>query len=127
MDTKLHIQNAVVVTTGLIILTILSKVLNDSPQSLNTKSGVELLNHALKWRRIASQDSQPFLKLQHLTFANAYINAARQIAKDSELERVTGADLLKFKKAIEQQSQSTIDSLNNKCPKLRGRMFSGTV
>lgn len=124
MDTKLHLQNSIVVTVGLIILTILSKVLNDSPHNLNTQAGVELLSHALKWRKIASQDTQPFLKLQHLIFASAYINAARQIAKDSELEKVTGTDLLKLRKVLENQSQLTIDSLNSKCPKLRGKMYS---
>ena len=123
MDTNLHVQNILIVTICLLILTVLSKLLNDSPHTLNTQAGVNLLNYALKWKKIASQDSQPFIKLQHLMFASAYINAARQISKDSELERVTGADLIKFKKLVEQQTQITIDSLNSKCPKLRGKLY----
>ena len=123
MDTNLHVQNILIVTICLLILTVLSKLLNDSPHTLNTQAGVNLLNYALKWKKIASQDSQPFIKLQHLMFASAYINAARQISKDSELERVTGADLIKFKKLVEQQTQVTIDSLNSKCPKLRGKLY----
>ena len=77
MDSKIQFQNSLVVTIGLIALTILSKVLTDSPHNLNTQSGVSLLSQALKWRKIASQDSQPFIKLQHLILANAYISAAR--------------------------------------------------
>lgn len=123
MNTKLHVQNATIVTTSLIVLTILSKVLNDSPNSLNTQSGVELLSQAFHWKKIASQDSQPFLKLQHLIYASAYVDAARRIAKDSELEKVTGTNLLKLKKLLEQQSQTIIDSLNSKCSKLRGKMY----
>ena len=86
MDTKTQVQNSVVVTVGLLILTVLSKVLTDSPHNLNTQSGVSLLGQALKWKKIASQDSQPFIKLQHLIFASAYVSAARQISKDSELD-----------------------------------------
>tara|TARA_B100000214_G_scaffold286689_1_gene216315 strand:- start:472 stop:858 length:387 start_codon:yes stop_codon:yes gene_type:complete len=122
MDTKVHIQNSIFVTVGLIILTVLSKILTDSPHSLNTQSGVKLLSSALKWKNIASQDSLPFVKLQHLILASSYLSAARQISKDSELENITGADLLKFRKVLEQQSQSTIEALNSKCPKLRGKL-----
>tara|TARA_B100001989_G_scaffold251172_1_gene229782 strand:+ start:357 stop:743 length:387 start_codon:yes stop_codon:yes gene_type:complete len=124
VDSKVQVQNSIIVTVGLLVLTILSKVLTDSPHSLNTQSGILLLSQALKWRKIASQDSQPFIKLQHLIFANAYISAARQISKDSELENITGADLLKLKKVLDQQTQATIDSLNSKCPKLRGKLYS---
>jgi len=126
MNTRAHFQNACFITGGLLVLVILSKILNDSPQNSNTQSGVELLNQAIKWRKIAHQDSQPFMKLQHLVFSSAYISAARQIAKESELEKITGADLSKLKKILEHQIQSTTDTLNSKCPKLRGKMYSLT-
>lgn len=126
MENKTHLQNAIIVTLFLLVLTILSKVLNDTPYSSNTQSGVDLLNKSLKWRKIAAQDSQPFLKLQHLIFSSAYISAARQIAKDSELEKIMGIDLLKLRKSNEEQTQKTIDNLNTKCPKLRGKLYSLT-
>ena len=126
MNTSQHLQNAIIVSMALLVLTLLSKVLNDSPQSMNTQAGVELINHALKWRRISAQDSQPFMKIQHLIFAVAYINAARQIAKDSDLEKVSGLDLRKLRKLLDEQTQLAIDSLNLKCPKLRGKISSIT-
>tara|TARA_Y100000991_G_scaffold210124_1_gene191086 strand:+ start:259 stop:693 length:435 start_codon:yes stop_codon:yes gene_type:complete len=123
MDSKLQIQNSIIVTICLIVLTVLSKVISDSPQNANTNSGVLLLGQALKWKKIASQDSQPFIKLQHLIFANTYIKAARQISKDSELENETGVDLMKLKKILDQHTQATIDNINSKCPKLKGKLY----
>lgn len=126
MYTKQYLQNSLIVGLGLLVLTMLSKLLNDSPQSMNTQAGVELINNSLKWRKIASQDSQPFMKVQHNMFAIAYINAARHIARDIELEKLTGIDLRKLLKSIDEQLQLSIDSLNTRCPKLRGKISSIT-
>ena len=124
METKLHIQNAVITTVCLIMLTILSKLFNENSNNSNIQGAVELVNQSIKFKKIASQDSLPFIKLQHLIFSITYIQAARHVCKDSDIERQTGIDLRKLKKVIDDETRKVIEELNSKYPKLRGKLVS---
>ena len=127
MDTITHAKNAVIVTIILLVLIILSKVLNDPSSASNTQSAVELVQQGLKLKQIAAQDSQLFLKLQHNIMATSYIQAARYICKDTQIEKITGIDLRKLKKVIEDETRQTIANINTKCPKLKGKITSAVL
>ena len=117
MDTKIHIQNAIGVTSALFLLTVLSKVLTDSYTNTCIPASIELLNHSIRYKKQSQQDSVIFIKFQHLVLAIAYLNAARKISKDNEIERTTGIDLNKLHKNLEDQISVCINNLNNKTSK----------
>jgi len=124
METKLHIQNAIITTVCLFILTIFSKLFNENSNNSNIQGAAELVNQSIKFKKISSQDSLPFMKLQHLISSVTYIQAARHVCKDSDIERQTGVDLRKLKRVIDDETRKVIEELNSKFPKLRGKLIS---
>ena len=123
MDTKTHIQNSIFTTILLLVLIVLSKLFNENNNS-NIQGAIELVNQSIKYKKMSSQDSLPFTKLQHLIASITYIHSARHVCKDSEIERSTGVDLRKFKKVIDDDVKSIIEELNTKFPKLRGKIIN---
>lgn len=49
--------------------------------------GRELLAQATEWLRLSEQDGVPLFAYRHAAFALAYLNAARLVAPDTELQR----------------------------------------
>lgn len=49
--------------------------------------GRELLAQATEWLRLSEQDGVPLFAYRHAAFALAYLNAARLVAPDAELQR----------------------------------------
>ena len=48
---------------------------------------------AARFATTADQDTSPFMAVLHMTYANAYLNAARQVGSDAALERASGCTL----------------------------------
>lgn len=51
------------------------------------QKGRELLAQSTEWMRLSEQDGVPLFAYRHAAFALAYLNAARLLAPDSELQR----------------------------------------
>ena len=51
------------------------------------EKGRELLAQATEWLRLSEQDGVPLFAYRHAAFALAYLNAARLVAPDTELQR----------------------------------------
>lgn len=51
------------------------------------QKGREMLAQSQEWTRLSEQDTVPLFAYRHAAFALAYLNAARLIAPDSELQR----------------------------------------
>tara|TARA_A100001015_G_C14558649_1_gene544395 strand:+ start:17 stop:397 length:381 start_codon:yes stop_codon:yes gene_type:complete len=122
METKVHIQNAIITIVFLFVLTIFSKLFNENSNNTNIQGATELVNQSIKLKKIASQDSLPFMKLQHLISSVTYIQAARHVCKDSDIEKQTGVDLRRLKRAIDDEIKKVIEELNHKFPKLKGKL-----
>ena len=122
METKVHIQNAIITIDFLFVLTIFSKLFNENSNNTNIQGATELVNQSIKLKKIASQDSLPFMKLQHLISSVTYIQAARHVCKDSDIEKQTGVDLRRLKRAIDDEIKKVIEELNHKFPKLKGKL-----
>lgn len=91
---------AVATTTVLFVAALLSKLLLEGNE---TTAGYaqELMRQALHWRDVATQDSDPALRLQHATAASTLLQAARTITRDADLERATGVDVPRLARSLE--------------------------
>ncbi|MAB55749.1 MAG: hypothetical protein CMN93_07730 [Synechococcus sp. CPC35] len=49
--------------------------------------GRDLLSQSTEWLRLSEQDGVPLFAYRHCAFALAYLNAARLVAPDTELQR----------------------------------------
>lgn len=84
-----------------------------------------MLAQTVKWLALSSQDKNASSGLQHATYAMAYLNAARHVASDTVLERLSGIDIHKLSRSIDMQQQARSNDLNKQCPKLRTKMPHG--
>lgn len=65
--------------------------------------GAHLLREAMHLRTLAQQDSDPAVKLFHYAQASAYVQAARSMARDAELEQSAGLDVTRLTRALDHQ------------------------
>ena len=84
-----------------------------------------MLAQTVKWLSLSSQDKNASTSLQHATYAMAYLNAARHVASDTVLERLSGLDIHKLSRSIDVQQQAKAKDLNKQCPKLKTKMPHG--
>lgn len=78
-----------------------------------------MVSEAQQWYDIAMQDQNLQIKAQHMAFANAYLHAARHVADDATLERLTKIDIHMLHKNIEMRQKSLNKDIARKCPKLK--------
>ena len=98
---------AVATTTSLLVLASLASKLIASPQhSEMSLKAHELMRNCLHWRDLSNQDTDMVLRLQHATLSTAFLNSARVLMRDAELERASGVDInalgLKLEKTVEE-------------------------
>lgn len=78
-----------------------------------------MLEQANQWLYVSLQDQNAQSKSQHISFASAYLHAARHVASDAILERLTGIDIHELQSAIETQQRSSSKEMVRQCPKLK--------
>ena len=82
------------------------------------KELVTLVKTAARWSAVSDQDSNPMLKLLHATYASAYINAARSLASDADLERVSKVRIDELFSQVGSQQQAAIQKVGTLAPSL---------
>lgn len=88
-------------TTGLLFAaSLISKIVFD-PHADASRSAYELLRQALHARDLAAQDADATLRLQHSTQAATLMQAARTLARDVDLERLSGIDVSRLSRSLE--------------------------
>ena len=60
----------------------------------------KLVRQAARWSVAAEQDENPMIAVLHANYGAAYLWALKDIAADSEIEKVTGINLEKFENKI---------------------------
>lgn len=93
------LQHALTVTAVLVLVSLFSKLLADEHHAGGRT--VELLQQALHMRDVATQDADPALRLQHAASAVAFLQAARTMARDADLERESGVDVPRLARSLE--------------------------
>jgi hypothetical protein len=62
-----------------------------------------LLRESLEWSSMSKQDGDPFVSLQHSTFALASLRTARRLATDAEIEAIAEQSVVDFSSQLERQ------------------------
>ena len=83
------------------------------------KSCKRLVGQAARWGNAAVQDTVPLLKLVHVNYGMAYVRAARTLADDEELQRITQVDVRELYLLLETQQQDIIKEIIKQCPNLQ--------
>lgn len=121
-DSLEYQRDAVRVTVGMIIVVIVIKAMD--PYVSNTsdkehKIAQNLLEQANQWYLVSIQDTNSSSKYQHVSYAAAYLHAARYVVNDAVLERLTGIDVHGLHTAVDAQQRSTNGELIRQCPRLK--------
>lgn len=98
-----YILDVLKATFGLTVIVLIIKCLEPNEMYSDSSIAQSLVQQASKWHAMSIQDKQLIYATQHINYAVAYLNAARHAASDSALERLTGIDLHKLYKSIDDQ------------------------
>lgn len=109
------------VALGVVVgLALLSRAsVNRGGKTLTPKVSRDLskvVKEAARWSAVSDQDANDLLKLVHATYAVAYVNAARSLAQDEELERAAKVKVDELHSQVTTQQQAVIQKLGAKYP-----------
>jgi hypothetical protein len=88
-------------------------VASKSNDALSTRA---LIKEAAQWSTIAQQDSNPLLALMHATYGMAYLNVARRLHTDSEIEVASNLRVDEFSLTLQSNQQAAVQRLLTLCP-----------
>lgn len=95
---------------------------------LYMKSGVpgekikKLIQRSASLALQAQQDTAPIQAVVHANYAAAYLNAAKDIASSSEINRATGTNLKQFEEHILNVQESVTKKVLEKVPEFAGNV-----
>jgi len=75
-----------------------------------------LLKNSARWAAVARDGTNPVLKLTHVNYAMAYLNAARHSADDATIASICGAPFAEFSDYVESIQSDAMASIAVKCP-----------
>ena len=113
-DTSTYITDTLLVTIGAFVLIVVLKLIEPRAFHSNPTFARTLVEQSLKWHALSEQDRQPIVAMQHANYAMAYINAARHLESDVNLERLTKRDMYQLVKELEARQRSTTKDLATK-------------
>jgi hypothetical protein len=101
----------------ILVLWILSTAKN-AKNALDSRAIKDLIKSAAQWNSRASQDSNPLIALMNSNYAMAYLNVARSIGSDADIERYTNAAVDELLKDLEGTQSMSIQKITTSCPKV---------
>ncbi len=121
-DVSEYKRDATYVTVAVLVIFTLVKACE--PYFVNTTDkehtiGKNLLDQANSWYNISIQDENVQSKYQHVSFAAAYLHAARHVLNDTKLERLTGIDVHSLQNEIDNEQKKSNQEIIRQCPKLK--------
>lgn len=87
-----------------------------SRSGLQERSIKDLVKSASQWTTRSAQDSNPLIALMNANYAMAYLNVARSVGSDSEIERYTGAAVDELLRDVEATQSNAIQRVSVTCP-----------
>lgn len=102
---------------GLGLLALILIVFRTSRTSaLQSRALVDLVQSASQWSASSLQDSNVLLSLMHANYAMAYLNVARLLSSDSEIESTASVRLDELLNEFKASQSSAIGRLTSTCP-----------
>lgn len=100
MRVEADVMAAGAVVAFVVALSFVARGIQSSPATDASPRGRELLAQSVEWLRIADGTSVPLFAYRHTVFAMAYLNAARHMCPDEELQR-GGTDIYRLANRLE--------------------------
>jgi len=88
----------------------------NSKNALDARALKDLVKSSAQWKTRALQDTNPLIGLMNANYAMAYLNVARSIGSDADIEKNTGAAIDELLKDIEGTQSNAIQRLSMSCP-----------
>lgn len=77
----------------------------------------DLVKSVQQYVDMAAQDTSSVMALMHANYARAYLNAARTLATDVEIEHVAGRSFDAFLKQVDQTEATVLSRMQSVCKK----------
>lgn len=102
---------------GLVVLWIFS-TMRSKKNALEARAIKDLIKSAAQWNSRSVQDTNPLIGLMNANYAMAYLNVARSIGSDADIERYTSAAVDELLKDLEATQSSAIQKIAGQCPSI---------
>lgn len=86
--------------------------------ALDERALKDLIKSASQWNVRSNQDSNTMISLMNANYAMAYLNVARSVGSDVDIERYTGAAVDELLNDIEASQSAAIQKITLSCPAL---------
>lgn len=110
---------------GLIVLVIIMSLIvgastteTRKPSKHFDKRLRELVAEAGRWSDTSKSDTNPLLSVVHATYGSAYLNVARTMASDVDIERACNIRLDEFAGALTDTQQHAMRNVTTRCKEL---------
>jgi hypothetical protein len=99
----------------LVLVFIMSRKAGDPPI-------LKLVRQTARWATAAQQDQSPLVALLHANYAAGYLWALKDIATDTEINKVAGINLKQFEEHIVNVQDMTTKKVLKACPSFAGEV-----
>ena len=86
--------------------------------ALDLRAIRDLVKSASQWNSRSIQDSNPIIGVMNANYAMAYLNVARSIGSDADIEMHSGMKIDALIKSVEDTQTAALDRITSKCPVL---------
>ena len=83
---------------------------------------LKLVRQTARWATAAQQDQSPLVALLHANYAAGYLWALKDIASDTEINKVAGINLKQFEEHIVNVQDMTTKNVLKACPEFAGEV-----
>lgn len=97
-----------------VVLSLVARTISSPSAPGASSKGRDLLTQSNEWLRLSEQDSVPLFAYRHAAFALAYLNAARLVSPDHELQRY-GTDVHLLFGKLESRLTSLSKKISKSC------------
>ena len=78
---------------------------------------INILRGSARYSIASEQDLNPMIKILHANYGAGYLWALKDALSDSEIEKISGIDIIKFKNAIIKNQDTATKEMIKVCPK----------
>lgn len=89
-----------------------------SRNALDSRAIRDLVKSSAQWNLRSSQDSNAVVGLMNSNYAMAYLNVARSLGSDEEIEKTANIKLDQFVSEIESSQSNAMSRITGACPSL---------
>lgn len=113
-DTRQYLVDVLKATAGFVVVTFVYSIVQTTGNSNDSNVAKSLLDQSSRWYKMSLQDKNPIFSMQHLNYALAYLNAARSVSNDTNLERVSGIDVHKLSVQLDKHHLHVLREVSEK-------------